>query len=116
MDESVLLRMVGGEDIMRRQLHSLIEQAKLPNVQIFVLPLDVHREPIISESFTLLEFAPAYEVHFPDVAHIENLSVSLKVQEDGITHMYRRSWEALRAAALSADESIDRIAALAEPR
>ncbi|MFI0481521.1 helix-turn-helix domain-containing protein [Actinomadura sp. 9N215] len=116
VDESVLLRVVGGEDVMRRQMHTLIELSKLPNVQIFVLPLDVQREPIVSESFTLLEFAPAYEVHFPDVTHIENLSASLKVQEDSITHMYRRSWEALRAAALSADESIGRIAALAEPR
>ncbi|TMQ91618.1 helix-turn-helix domain-containing protein [Actinomadura soli] len=114
MDESVLLRVVGSKDVMRKQLKALVELSALPNVEIFVLPLGVHREPIVSESFTLLEFAPAYDVSFPDIAHIENLSVSVEVQDDGITHMYRRSWEALRRAALPSDESIRRISALSE--
>lgn len=113
MDESTLLRMVGDRDIMRRQLRGLVELSALSNVEMFVLPLNVRREPIVLESFTLLNFAPAYDVSFPDVVHIENLSVSMELQDDAITHLYRRSWEALKAVSLPPGESIRRIEALA---
>jgi hypothetical protein len=105
---------VGNEDIMREQLRKLADFSEMPNVEIFLLPLNAHREPIIMESYTLLSFEPAYDVRFPDVALIDNLSVSMEVQQDNITHMYRVSWEKLRASSLSVEETIRRIVTLAD--
>lgn len=114
IDESVLLRVVGDPGVMRRQLLSLLGLADLPNVHIYILPLESHREPIFSESFTLLEFAPSYDVSFPDVVYIDNLLTMGELQDDSITHMYRMCWEAVRSVSLSADASILRISRMAD--
>jgi transcriptional regulator with XRE-family HTH domain len=109
IDESVLLRLTGDIGIMRRQLEALTEAAKLPNVNIYVQPLGVHREPNIGESFTLLEFAPAYDVQFPDVAYMDSFMLQMDVQDDSITEMYRRAWKSLKESSLPAEESLRRI-------
>ncbi|TDB89486.1 helix-turn-helix transcriptional regulator [Actinomadura sp. 7K534] len=114
IDESVLLRVMGDPDVMRQQMLSLLDLATLPHVQIYVLPLKVHREPVFSETFTLLEFEPAYDVSFPDVVYVDNLSTMGELQDDGITYMYRRCWEAVKAASLTADESLNHISRMAE--
>lgn len=112
VDESVLVRIVGDRGVMERQMAHLSELAELPNVEFLVLPLSVHREPIVSETFTLLEFGPAYDVSFPDIAYLDNLSIMAELQDDGITHMYRRTWETLRTFCLSGDESAQLLAVL----
>nr|WP_243717170.1 DUF5753 domain-containing protein [Actinomadura sp. KC345] len=113
IDESVLLRLVGGPGIMRRQLESLVEMAELPNVELFVQRLNVHREPLIGESFTLLKFDPAYDIQFPDVACIDSFLLQIDVQDDTITDRYGRAWEALRQASLSGRESMTYISRMA---
>lgn len=114
IDESVLLRDIGGRAIMRRQMLDLLDLAELPNVHVHVLPLDVDREPIFSDTFTLLEFAPAYDVVFPDVVYLDNLVTMAVLQDDGATHTYRLCWDALRSVSLSAEQSRRRIARAAE--
>lgn len=114
IDESVLLRDIGGRAIMRRQMLDLLDLAELPNVHVHVLPLDVDREPIFSDTFTLLEFAPAYDVVFPDVVYLDNLVTMAVLQDDGATHTYRLCWDALRSVSLSAERSRRRIARAAE--
>ncbi|TDC68365.1 helix-turn-helix domain-containing protein [Actinomadura sp. GC306] len=106
IDESVLLRLVGDRKIMRRQLEAMLKMAELPNVELFVQPMNVPREPIIGESFTLLTFTPAYDVRFPDVAYIDSFQLQLDVQDDKITDRYRRAWEALKRSSLSGEESL----------
>jgi hypothetical protein len=114
IDESVLLRAIGDRDIMRRQMLDLLELAELPNVNVHVLPLDVDREPIFSDTFTLLEFAPAYDVAFPDIVYLDNLTTMAVLQGDSATHTYRLCWDALRSLSLSAEDSRRRIARAAE--
>ncbi|MBO2457788.1 helix-turn-helix domain-containing protein [Actinomadura violacea] len=114
IDESVLLRAIAGRDVMQAQMLALLEVAALPNVRIHVLPLDVEREPIFADDFTLLDFAPAYDVTFPDVVYLENLSTTAVLQRDEVTHMYRLSWESLSSVCLSVDESLRRISRAAE--
>jgi transcriptional regulator with XRE-family HTH domain len=109
IDESVLLRSIGDRGVMREQMLALLELAALPNVHVHVLPLDVHREPIFADNFTLLEFAPAYDVEFPDVVYLDSLTTMAVLQDDTTTHMYRLCWEALRSVSLSADESLRRM-------
>lgn len=114
IDESVLLRAIGDRDIMQRQMLDLLDLAELPNVRVHVLPLDVDREPIFSDTFTLLEFAPAYDVVFPDIVYLDNLLTMAVLQSDSATHMYRLCWNALRSLSLSADDSLRRISRAAE--
>ncbi|WP_433478658.1 helix-turn-helix domain-containing protein [Spirillospora sp. CA-142024] len=117
VDESVLLRLVGGREIMWRQMQRLMELAQLPNVDIRILPLDVHREPVIGESFTLLKFASVPDIPFPDIAYIDNFSMAAaEFQDDGITDMYGRAWEVLRSVCPSAEESVLRISSIARER
>jgi transcriptional regulator with XRE-family HTH domain len=116
IDESVLLRLVGDEGIMRRQLEWLLEVADLPNVHIFVQRLQAHREPIIGEAFTLLRFAPAYDVQFPDVAYIDSFTMQMDLQDDEITERYRRAWNALRDSSMDPDDSVRYIARTAQEK
>lgn len=41
IDESVLLRVLGGRDVMREQLGHLVEMAQKPHVTLQIVPLDV---------------------------------------------------------------------------
>jgi transcriptional regulator with XRE-family HTH domain len=108
IDESVLMRFIDSRDTMRHQLEYLAEVALLPNVQIRIIPLDAPREPVFGESFTLLEFSPAYDVTFPDLLYIDNVQ-SAEFLDDKITYGYRMSWQSLSESAMSPEASVDRI-------
>lgn len=53
LDESVLMRTVGNEVIMREQMVKLLDVSALPNVRLQVVPL-AHGRGVTEESFTLL--------------------------------------------------------------
>ncbi|MFG1699875.1 helix-turn-helix domain-containing protein [Nonomuraea sp. NPDC049309] len=53
LDEAVLMRTVGGPDVMAEQLRHLLDLSLLPNMTLQVVPLDRPRE-VLEESFTLL--------------------------------------------------------------
>ncbi|MEV5327594.1 helix-turn-helix transcriptional regulator [Nonomuraea sp. NPDC052634] len=53
MDESILLRTVGGPEVMAEQLRQLVDFSLLPNVKLQVAPLSRPRG-VFEESFTLL--------------------------------------------------------------
>jgi transcriptional regulator with XRE-family HTH domain len=115
LDESALLRCVGDQGIMRRQLIRLIELALLPNVDLRVLPLEIPRRLVMSESLILVRFYPAYDVTFPDVAHIEGIEATQHLDE-AVTHTYRLAWENLAAQALDSTDSIERLTQIIESR
>lgn len=108
LDEAVLYRRVGDAAAMREQLDSLHAATRLPNVSLCVLPLDAGHA-LIAESFILLEFSPAHDVTFPDIAHVESLTAS-HFEDESVTHMYRLTFHELTARALGRDESRDVIA------
>ena len=56
IDEAVLLRPVGGPEVMRPQMLRLIEVSERPNITIQVLKLDVGAHPAVTGHFTLLRF------------------------------------------------------------
>jgi transcriptional regulator with XRE-family HTH domain len=113
LDESALMRNVGGAGVMHRQLLSLARSTRLPNVTLRILPLESEREPIIAESFVLLRYSSAFDVRFPDVAHVDTFS-TIEIQDDHMTGIYRGIWERLAAAALEPAPSLRHILALAK--
>ncbi|KAB2351782.1 helix-turn-helix domain-containing protein [Actinomadura rudentiformis] len=105
LDEAVLLRRVGDNGVMRQQLERLVELAALPNVDLLVLPLDADHGAGLS-TFILLEYAPAYEVQFPAMVHIESRTSS-QIQDETLAHEYRREFQWLVERSLDAQQSIE---------
>src|ERR1700744_4412289 len=59
MDEAVVRRLVGGKDVMRRQLQRLIEAADMPNVTVEVIPFTAGLLPGLQAPFVIHEFPDA---------------------------------------------------------
>jgi hypothetical protein len=107
MDESVLLRRVGDDGIMREQLRHLVDAAELPNVDLRVLPLN-QNTGLIAGSFVIMSFgspgAPEAAV-LADVVSTESLNAELYVEGETDTYLYRLFFQALAEAALPPAES-----------
>jgi hypothetical protein len=100
MDEAVLRRPVGGQAVMRGQLHRLIEVASLPRVTIQVVPFARGGHAGASGSFSILRFA---ERDLPDLVYAEQLTSAVYLdQRPDVEHYLavvdQLSGEALRPA------------------
>lgn len=56
INEAVIRRSVGGDEVMREQVEQLTEIARQPHVTLQVLPFDVGAHPAMTAPFTLLGF------------------------------------------------------------
>jgi transcriptional regulator with XRE-family HTH domain len=72
LDEAALHRLVGGPDVMRKQLDRLIEACQLPAVTVQVVPFKVGVHSALESNFTILELRPPA----PDVVYVEGLTGS----------------------------------------
>ena len=111
LDEGVLLRRVGGRDIMREQLRRLAEAAAWPNVELRVLLNQAGAHPAITGEFTILGFP---ELISPDVVYLEHMTSNIYVEQEAEVYRYNLAFDRLLALALDPDESKDLIARLAE--
>ncbi|MEU5989730.1 helix-turn-helix transcriptional regulator [Spirillospora sp. NPDC047418] len=109
LDEAVLQRLIGDQKVMREQLEHLYRMTELPNVSVQILPLGIAHS-VLAESFILLEFSPVHDILFPDIVHVESLTIS-HFADEAVTYMYRLAYSSLAGQALDADESRRRIAA-----
>lgn len=109
LDEAVLQRLIGDQKVMREQLEHLYQMTELPNVSVQILPLGIAHS-VLAESFILLEFSPVHDILFPDIVHVESLTIS-HFADEAVTYMYRLAYSSLAGQALDADESRRRIAA-----
>lgn len=106
MDEAVLLRGVGGREVMRAQLARLVDAAGLPNVDLRILPLKqnggLHGSPFAIMSFGAQEMVGSA---LADVVSIETLDTALYVQGETDTYLYRVFFQTLAETALSPVDS-----------
>jgi transcriptional regulator with XRE-family HTH domain len=111
LDQSVLLRKVGDERIMREQLDHLIEMSERPNVRIQILPLD-GSHPIGTGAFVLMRFAPVPGItQSTDVVYIEQLGrTALYVEDEDEVFDYRLALTRITERSLSPDQTRDLIA------
>jgi hypothetical protein len=98
---------------MRRQLLRLVEASELPMVTIQVLPFSVGAHRALAGSFVVLEFASGPE---HALVHSESLTGGLLRDKPEDVRSYRVSFEALRATALSPEESVQFITSIAHER
>jgi Domain of unknown function (DUF5753) len=102
LDESAIRRMVGGKDVMHKQITRLLELAELPNVIIQVIPFTVGAHPgTMTGAFSILGFEHAAD---PSVVYVESNSDPYPDRE-GDLQRYTMAFDNLRAAALSTSQT-----------
>lgn len=110
VDEAVLDRPVGGDDVMAVQLRHLIELAELPRVTIQVVPRAIGAHPGMHGPFTILEFPEPLD---PDAVYTENIGGELLQEEPSDVARFKTAFQRLQSVALSPKESLAMIAAKA---
>lgn len=105
MDEAVIRRLVGGNEVMRRQLQRLTEAADLPNVTVEVVPFTAGLFPGLQAPFVIHEFPDAAD---DDVLYLENPrgDVVSRDNPDEVL-IFRENFERLRQASLGPDGTLD---------
>ncbi|WP_326551570.1 helix-turn-helix domain-containing protein [Micromonospora sp. NBC_01813] len=111
LDEAVLRRLVGGPDLMRRQLRHLVELSTLSTVRLQVLPFARGASACITGPFTVLTFPETADA---DVAYVENEAGDLYVEKPAGVDRYNLVFDDLRADALGCDDSRAFIAEVAD--
>lgn len=96
IDEAVLRRPIGGIDVMRAQLESLIESNRQPHVTLQVMPFVSGGHPATGGAFSLLRFP---EQDLPDVVYIEHLTGALYLDKTEDLDQYTATMDALCVAA-----------------
>jgi transcriptional regulator with XRE-family HTH domain len=104
LDETCIRRLVGGREVMRRQLGRLLELAERPNVIIQVLPFEVGAHP-----GTMLGPFAVFGFEHPDdpgVVYVETSSDPYPDRE-GDLERYTIAFDRLRSTALSVPQTND---------
>jgi hypothetical protein len=102
LDESVLRRKIGGDDVHRSQLKRLLEASQQPRTKIQIMPFSDGAHPgATAGPFTIIEFPPDSG---DPMLYAEGLLGDNYVQGQDVRR-YTLTFEALRAAALSPERS-----------
>jgi len=111
LDEAVVSRPVGGDQVMRDQLLRLVEASRLPNVTLQILPFAAGAHAGMDGTFAILDFPDAED---PNVVFAENATGGLFLEKSDELRKYNSIFDAIRSSALSPEESRDMIVLLAE--
>ncbi|EHK87912.1 Helix-turn-helix protein [Saccharomonospora azurea SZMC 14600] len=107
IDEAVLHRMVGDDEVMAQQFTQLCEIARLPHVTVQVVPFGAGAHPGMEGPFLILGFPEPAD---PDVVYVDSTSSGLYLELEADVRRYALMFDHLRAAALKPDDSVDAIA------
>jgi hypothetical protein len=110
LDEAVLRREVGGPEVMARQLGRLAEAARLPQVRLQILPFSAGAHIGVTGPFVIFSFSRTSDL---DVVVLDHLTSSLYLERKEDLQAYTEAFNALRAHALSPEDSSDYLAATA---
>ncbi|HEV2779699.1 MAG TPA: helix-turn-helix transcriptional regulator [Actinophytocola sp.] len=112
IDEAALRREIGGAEVMRAQLHQLVEMAALPTVTLQVLQMDGCPPAAMNGGFILLDFPDPDE---PELLYHEYVTGALHIEDENEVREARLVFDSLRSEALNPADSvalIEQIAAL----
>jgi transcriptional regulator with XRE-family HTH domain len=102
VDEAVLRRQVGGEQVMAEQLRHLLDKTALPHITFQVLPYSVGAHPGMHGAFALMDFPEAAD---PELVYIENMAGALYLEKEADIRRYAEMFDQLRALALNVPDS-----------
>ena len=109
LDEAVLRRLIGGPDVMRRQIQRLHEISERPSITIQVLPFRAGAHPALAGSFLIFQFADGVA----PVVHSEGLTGGVFRAKSAEVDAYRAAFDAVRRRALDPEATRDLLADLA---
>jgi transcriptional regulator with XRE-family HTH domain len=109
LDEAVLRREVGGPEVMTRQLGRLVEAARLPQVQLQILPFAAGAYIGITGPFVIFSFPSTSDL---DVVVLDQMMSSLYLERKEDLQAYSEAFNTLQIHALSPEDSLDFIAGL----
>jgi transcriptional regulator with XRE-family HTH domain len=92
LDEALLRRPIGGLDVMRAQLESLIAATELPSVRLQVIPFHAGGHAAAGGAFSILRFP---ERDIPDVVYVEQLNSALYLDKREDVDHYAAAMERL---------------------
>lgn len=107
IDESALHRPVGGAEVLAGQLRHLLTVAERANVALHVLPLDAAATAVADGSrgaFVVLE--PSWP---GGLVHLEHTGGARSLEHEYEIEAHLDTFEQLRSAALSREDSLERI-------
>ncbi len=113
LDESVLKRRIGTEQVMYEQLLRLVREADRPNVEIRILPLDT-QHTVFGESFVIFRFGPDRDAMLQDVVSAEHLRNGFSLEGERETYLHRIAFDMLADASLDPAASKELILKTAE--
>jgi transcriptional regulator with XRE-family HTH domain len=102
--EAALRCPVGGNAVMRKQLHHIIQLAELPHVKVQVLPISAGAHPAMAGPFNILKF---HEEADPDVVYFETRVGGLYLEKDDEVRDYVRVFSRLRRLAVCPRDTIE---------
>jgi hypothetical protein len=70
----VLRRPIGGVEVMRAQVESLIEASQQPNIRLQIIPFNAGGHAAAGGPFSILRFP---EPELPDVVYVEQLTSAI---------------------------------------
>jgi transcriptional regulator with XRE-family HTH domain len=113
LDEAVVRRLMGGRDIMRRQIRHLVETAARPNVTIEIVPFSAGTHPALRGPFVIVEFPDPGD---DDVLYLEARGDLVRggISEEGEVSAHREVFEQLRELSLGPDGSVAYLGKLAD--
>jgi hypothetical protein len=103
IDESALLKSVGGAEVMRGQLRHLLDQAEQDSVTISVLPDSLGAHPGMSGAFTVFEFEDDAD---PDTLWVPYATDSIRIEKMGEVAAGKETFNDLRSIAMPPIEAV----------
>lgn len=111
MTEGVIRQLIGGAAVMAAQLRRLVTVSRPPDITIQIIPFSHTAFTCTGGAFNLYSYPDPMDL---DVVHISHLDSALSLEEDETVAKYRWAFERLRASALSAEQSVELMASIAD--
>lgn len=106
INEAVLYRLVGDDEVMREQLDYLVECSKQEHITIRILPFRVGAHAAMDGSFVMMQFP---EEESPAFAYVENRRGGVYQEDPGDIKAYTVLVDQLAEVAVSEEDSREMI-------
>jgi hypothetical protein len=103
LDEVVLRRRIGGEEVMRAQLEHLLHLARQAHISLIIMPTAAGGHAGLGGVFELLEFPDSGD---DDLVFIESATGDSLSRNPEVTAQYRGKVDSLRADGLYGDSAL----------
>ncbi|MGJ6963443.1 helix-turn-helix domain-containing protein [Streptosporangium sp. G11] len=111
IDEAALRKMVGGPKVMAEQLGHLADMAMRSNIAVQVLPDSIGAHAAMGSGFVILDFMGDLD---PSIVYLETPTDNLFLERPEEIQAYTLTFNRVVAAALTVEESVRYVAALAD--